>query len=100
MKDRQFSLHSCEFLLCRWKTCAWLGLTTSSVPPELLRHRYDSAQEVTSHERARTRDFNSASHTPLSPASEWGCRSRRPSRVRKNWNGIATAAARLCAPIQ
>src|SRR6266566_6767730 len=73
MKDRQFSLHSCEFLLCRWKTCAWLGLTTSSVSPELLRHRYDSAQEVTSHERARTRDFNAPSRTPPWLPSGWGC---------------------------
>ena len=35
-------------LLCRWKTYAWLALTTSSasVPPELSRHRYASVEEL------------------------------------------------------
>src|SRR5438876_12097940 len=33
-----------------------------------------SAQEVTSHERARAGDFNAASRTPPWLASGWGCR--------------------------
>ena len=53
MKDRQFSPHNCDSSVQMedLRLADALVWTTSSVPPELLRHRYDSAQEVTSHER-------------------------------------------------
>src|SRR6266567_334734 len=75
MKDRQFSPHNCDSSVQMedLRLADALVWTTSSVPPELLRHRYDSAQEVTSHERARTRDFNAPSRTPPWLPSGWGC---------------------------
>jgi hypothetical protein len=41
-----------------------------------------------------------ASRTPPWLASGWGCRGRRLSRGQKSSGGLATAAARLCAPVQ
>jgi Phage integrase family len=62
--------------------------------------RVAGTKRLTKPPLASSGQLTAASRTLPWLASGWGCRGRRLSRGRKNLDGLATAAARLCAPTQ